>query len=69
MVHAPFGAHPLVWARHYESDNAHLKTYFDAHAQGKIAEYLETYIYGPRDEAEYLERVGIRRLMGLMRNI
>jgi glutaconate CoA-transferase subunit A len=69
VVHAPFGAHPLVWSRHYEPDNAHLKEYFDAHAQGRIGEYLETYIYGPRDEAEYLERVGIRRLVGLMRNV
>ncbi len=69
VVHAPFGAHPLVWARHYESDTAHLKTYFDAHAQGKVTDYLEKYVYGCKDEADYLERVGVRQLMGLMRNI
>jgi len=69
VVHAPFGAHPLVWLRHYDSDADHLKKYFDAHAQGRIDEYLQTYVYGVKDEAEYLERVGIRRLMSLMRNI
>lgn len=69
VVHAPFGAHPLVWSRHYEQDNAHLKEYFKAHAEGKIDDYLEKYVYGCSDDADYLERVGIRRLMGLMRNI
>jgi glutaconate CoA-transferase subunit A len=69
VVHAPFGAHPLVSPRHYDIDNEHLKAYFDAHAQGKIADYLRTYVYGPKDEAEYLERIGIRRLTALMRKI
>ena len=69
VVHAPFGAHPLVWLRHYQQDTEHLKVYFDAHAEGKAEQYLQTYVYGVKDEAEYLERVGMRRLTGLMRNI
>ncbi len=69
VVHAPFGAHPLVWARHYESDTAHLKAYFDAHAQGKVADYLEKFVYGCKDEADYIERVGVRQVMSLMRNV
>lgn len=69
VVHAPFGAHPLVWARHYESDTAHLKAYFDAHAQGKVADYLEKFVYGCKDEVDYIERVGVRQVMSLMRNV
>ncbi|MCC6472171.1 MAG: CoA transferase subunit A [Burkholderiales bacterium] len=69
VVHAPFGAHPLVCARHYEPDTAHLQAYFDAHAKGQVGDYLERYVHGCRDEADYLERVGVRQVMGLMRNV
>ena len=69
VVHAPFGAHPLVSPRYYDADNAHIRDYFAAHEQGKIGEYLTTYVHGPKDEAEYLERIGIRRLISLMRKV
>jgi glutaconate CoA-transferase, subunit A len=69
VVHAPFGAHPLVWLRHYEPDNEHIREYFDAHAKGQVDQYLQTYVHGVKDEADYLDRVGIRRLTRLMRNI
>lgn len=69
VVHAPFGAHPLVWSRHYEQDNAHLKEYFTAHAQGKVDDYLQKYVHGCEDQADYLERVGVREVLGLMRNV
>lgn len=67
VVHAPFGAHPLVSPRCYDIDDEHLKAYFDAHVQGKLANYLDTYVYGSKNEIEYLERVGMQRLLKLMR--
>jgi glutaconate CoA-transferase subunit A len=69
VVHAPFGAHPMVSARNYEPDAKHIEQYFGAHAKGQVAEYLSTYIHSPGSHAEYISRVGLDQVMALMRNV
>jgi glutaconate CoA-transferase subunit A len=68
IVHAPFGAHPFSSAGYYTEDSAHLVEYVEAVRQtpdGGAAEYLDTYVHGPVDHLDYLERVGLRRLLSL----
>ncbi|MET8947901.1 CoA-transferase [Streptomyces sp. NPDC004542] len=69
VVHAPFGAHPLVSGRQYQMDVPHVRTYLDMVKAGKAAEYLERYVYGPENEWEYLDAIGARNLLALQRNI
>jgi glutaconate CoA-transferase subunit A len=69
VVHVPFGAHPTVSPRQYNADDAHLKLYVDLVAGGKAAEYLDRFVHGPKDHAEYLTRVGMDSIFKLMRNV
>ena len=71
VVRVPYGAHPFYSRGYYVQDNAHLKTYLDAStaaARGDAATldaYLDRYCREPATHADYLERVGIRRLLEL----
>lgn len=71
VVRVPYGAHPFYSRGYYVQDNAHLKTYLDAStaaAGGDAAAldaYLDRYCREPATHADYLERVGIRRLLEL----
>lgn len=71
VVRVPYGAHPFYSRGYYVQDNAHLKTYLDAStaaAGGDTAAldaYLDRYCREPATHADYLERVGIRRLLEL----
>ena len=58
VVHAPFGAHPTFSSAHYAVDEAHLRTYLEMCREGRTQEYLDKYVYGPKDHWEYLELVG-----------
>jgi glutaconate CoA-transferase, subunit A len=69
VVHAPYGAHPLFSTRHYQSDNDHLRAYTEAHAKGKVEEYLARFVREPQTQGEYLERVGLDSVLRLARNI
>lgn len=69
VVHAPYGAHPLVSGRQYTMDTAHVQMYLDMVKQGKATEYLDKFIYSLKDEWAYLERVGVKNLLSLQRNI
>lgn len=69
VVHVPYGAHPMVSTRHYQGDDAHLRAYIDAHAAGKVDEYLARFVREPRTQGEYLERVGLDSVLRLARNI
>jgi glutaconate CoA-transferase, subunit A len=69
VVHAPYGAHPLVSGRQYTMDVDHVKTYLKMVKEGRADEYLQTYVTGPSDEWAYLERVGVKNLLQLQRNI
>ncbi|MDO8634785.1 MAG: CoA-transferase [Dehalococcoidia bacterium] len=73
VVHLPYGAHPTFSPKHYVEDEAHLRDYIQrarqslgGHDPRAYAEYLEKYVYGPKDIYEYLELIGgIRRLTQL----
>jgi glutaconate CoA-transferase subunit A len=58
VVHAPRGAHPTSCAGRYPDDGAHIRAYMRA-AQGDdtFKAYLDRYVLGPRDHADYLARV------------
>lgn len=71
IVRAPFGAHPFYSRGFYAQDNEHLKEYNgtsgDAAAGDRRAldAYFDNYCRGCADNIEYLERIGIRRLLSL----
>ncbi|MBI4288092.1 MAG: CoA transferase subunit A [Chloroflexi bacterium] len=73
IVHLPYGAHPTFSPRHYVEDEEHLRNYIQrarqslgGHAPEAYKEYLEKYVYGPKDVFEYLELIGgVRRLTQL----
>lgn len=69
VVHAPFGAHPLVSGRQYQMDVPHVQTYLELVRAGRAQEYLDRFVYGPKDEWEYLDSIGARNLLALQRNI
>lgn len=69
VVHAPFGAHPLVSGRQYQMDVAHVSTYLEMVRSGRAQQYLDEFVYGPDDEWAYLDKIGVENLLTLQRNI
>ena len=71
IVRAPYGAHPFYSRGYYLQDNAHLKDYLDASTAATKGEaealqaYFTRYCQGPATHADYLEQIGITRLLGL----
>ncbi len=59
VVHTPFGTHPNSCDARYDFDLEHGEYYAEcARTARGFQRYLDEYIYGTRDEAEYLEKVG-----------
>jgi glutaconate CoA-transferase subunit A len=58
VVHVPFAAHPTFSSFSYAPDETHLKLYIDMVKSGRAQDYIETYVTGPKDHNDYLERVG-----------
>jgi len=66
VVHVPFGAHPTFSSFNYGLDEPHIKLYLSMVKEGRAAEYIDTYIHGPKDHFDYLELVGgMRRMIEL----
>jgi glutaconate CoA-transferase subunit A len=71
VVAAPWGAHPFSSPGHYLVDEEHLREYLHAAGQARRGDraaferYLDRYVRGPGSHVEYLETVGIRRLLEL----
>jgi glutaconate CoA-transferase subunit A len=71
IVRAPYGAHPFYSRGFYVQDNDHLREYNDAAnsaARGDAVHldaYLARYCHEPATLGDYLERVGIKRLLAL----
>ena len=72
IIRAKFGAHPYSSPGHYIEDKAHIKRYVQAATAwaksddfAPLQAYLDEFVTGPKDHAEYLERVGIRQLLAL----
>jgi len=60
VVHAPGGAHPTACRDHYPMDAGHLFGYMEAAKdESSFQEYMDRYINGPADHADYLDRVGM----------
>lgn len=72
VLRARFGAHPYSSPGYYTEDQEHIRHYVRAATAwaksndlGPLKAYLDEFVFGPQDHAEYLERIGIRRLLSL----
>jgi glutaconate CoA-transferase, subunit A len=72
VLRAPWGAHPFSSPGFYLEDREHISLLVDAgraYARSgdrrPFEEYLDRYIRGPGDQVEYLEAIGLRRLLAL----
>ncbi|HZP46101.1 MAG TPA: CoA-transferase [Candidatus Binataceae bacterium] len=68
VVRAPYGAHPFYSRGYYIQDNDHLREYAEAAGageEGRLRAYLERYCREPASLGDYLERIGIKRLLAL----
>jgi glutaconate CoA-transferase subunit A len=71
IVRVPYGAHPFYSRGFHAQDNEHLRVYNDAAASAAAGDraaldrYLERYCRGPATHAEYLEQIGVKRLLAL----
>jgi len=72
IIRAKFGAHPYSSPGHYIEDKEHIRQYVKAATAwaksddfGPLKSYLDEFVMGPKDHAEYLERVGMRQLLSL----
>jgi glutaconate CoA-transferase, subunit A len=72
VVRAPYGAHPFASHGYYPVDEQHVLEYVAAAtdwlktgSRSRLEEYLDRYIREPADHVEYLERVGVRRVLAL----
>lgn len=73
VIDTPFGSHPYAAHGFYAEDAGHIRAYVAASAayrkgdRAAFGEYLAEWVTGPADHDEYLERVGIRKLLRLER--
>lgn len=72
VVRAPFGAHPFSSVGHYLEDIAFLREYVAAAEKWRrdgdrsdLDGFLDTYVYGPQDHMDYLDKFSARRLFSL----
>ncbi|MCH1881387.1 CoA-transferase [Agrococcus sp. ARC_14] len=72
IIRAPFGSHPYSADGYYVPDAEHIKqylavatTWLKSGDRTDLDAYIEEYIVGPADHAEYLERIGIRTLLSI----
>ena len=67
ICHVPWGAHPYAVYNCYDYDPRQLKLYHEnAEDETAYAQYLERFVYGVNNHAEYLEAIGGKvRLDGL----
>ncbi len=68
VVLAPWGAHPTSMLGMYEVDDEHFGEYVAAsESDATFQDYLEKYVIRPKDQMEYLELIGVRRMISLQR--
>jgi glutaconate CoA-transferase subunit A len=72
VVRAAYGSHPFAAPGYYIEDAAHIREYVAAgNAYAKngdrkpIEAYLTKYVFEPKTQEDYLETIGIRRLISL----
>ena len=72
VVRAPYGAHPFYSRGHYVQDTAFVQSYLAAAQKASndndhtdLDKFFNGFIEKPHSHAEYLEKVGIKRLLEL----
>jgi glutaconate CoA-transferase subunit A len=66
VVRAPYGAHPAGMYRYYDYDPEHIDLYVEAsRSPESFVAYLDEYVHGVQDETEYLQKIGLPRLLEL----
>ena len=72
IIRARFGSHPYASPGYYTEDRDHIKEYVRAATawakdddRAPLEAYLQRYVLEPNDAVEYLERVGLRKLLAL----
>ena len=67
VVEIPYGAHPFdCHGGGYRHDEKHLREYEKAaREEDSFRQYLDKYVYGCKNHAEYLEKIGMERLLEL----
>jgi glutaconate CoA-transferase subunit A len=59
VVHEPYGAHPSYVQGYYDRDNAFYLDWYDVSRERASTDaWLEEWVYGVRDRAEYVEKMG-----------
>ncbi|MCK5836423.1 MAG: CoA transferase subunit A [Desulfobacula sp.] len=67
VCHAPLGAYPSAVFGHYDYDSQHLRKFaIAAKDPEKFKRYQEKYIYGPKDQEEFLNVIGQERIDAIM---
>ncbi|MEO0067624.1 MAG: CoA-transferase [candidate division WOR-3 bacterium] len=70
VVEAKYGSHPGEMCYRYWRDEEHLNQYYkDSADPEKTKAYLEKWVYGCKNHAEYVEKVGLERLKQLEKQI
>lgn len=68
VIEAPYGAHPTACDSRYDYDLEEVGKYYEASkSEGTFKAYLAEQVRGVADHMEYLERIGMERLMRLTR--
>lgn len=73
VVETPFGSHPFASHGMYAEDEEHLKEYVAAaekYRQGDATDfqrYLDKYVHAPETHEDYLEVIGLKKLLALQR--
>jgi acyl CoA:acetate/3-ketoacid CoA transferase alpha subunit len=58
VCHVPWGAHPGTVPGYYAYDTEHLNEFFKIKDKNDMKAYLDKFVYGTKDNAEYIELVG-----------
>jgi glutaconate CoA-transferase, subunit A len=70
VVHAPFGSHPGEMCYLYWRDEEHLMKFLEESKDpAKTKAYLDKYIYGVKNQDEYIKLIGMERLKELQAKI
>jgi glutaconate CoA-transferase subunit A len=66
VVECPRGAHPSFAQGYYDRDNAFYRAWSDiSKDEERLTEWLREWVYGTRDHAEYVEKLGAEFWEGL----
>jgi glutaconate CoA-transferase subunit A len=64
VVECPWGSFPMMVYNYYDYDMEHVRTYYDqCKTEEGWQEYCENYITSVNSHAEYLQKIGMERLM------